>query len=204
MLNALPATRLRALAGALAALTLTSVAALTETADARALRAGAASDASTSVSIGGGAIAGKPKKGRRQVPGTKARLDRNGLAIPPVAAPARVRAAIRAGNRIAKKPYKYGGGHGVLNDSGYDCSGSVSYALRRAQLMTSSLASSGFMSWGRHGRGRWITVRANAGHAYMVIAGLRFDTSAGKRTGTRWSAQMRSPRGYVATHPPGL
>jgi hypothetical protein len=188
----------------IAVLALPLAVALEDSADARALRAGAASGASTSVSTGGGAIAGKPFKGSRAVPGSRARIARNGLAIPPAGAPARVRAAIRAGNRIAKKPYKYGGGHGVLNDSGYDCSGSVSYALRRAQLMTSSLASSGFMSWGRRGRGRWITVRANAGHAYMVIAGLRFDTSAGKRTGTRWSAQMRSPRGYVATHPPGL
>ncbi len=188
----------------IAVLTLPLAAALDEPADARLLRAGAASQASTSVSAGGGAIAGKPSRGPRVAPGSKARMTRNGLAIPPANAPAKVKAAIRAGNRIAKKPYKYGGGHGVLNDSGYDCSGSVSYALRGARLMTSALASSGFMSWGRRGRGRWITVRANAGHAYMVIAGLRFDTSASKRTGTRWSRQMRSPSGYVATHPPGL
>jgi hypothetical protein len=70
--------------------------------------------------------------------------------------------------------------------------------------MTASLASGGFMGWGRRGSGRWITIRANAGHAYMVVAGLRFDTSARKASGNRWSAQMRSPRGYVATHPPGL
>lgn len=188
----------------IAVLALPPAAALEAPADARALRAGSASNASSAVSAGGGAIAGKPSKGPREAPGSRARLTRDGLAIPPANAPAKVKAAIRAGNKIAKKPYRYGGGHGVLNDSGYDCSGSVSYALRRARLMTSSLASSGFMSWGRRGRGRWITVRANAGHAYMVIAGLRFDTSASKRTGTRWSAQMRSSRGYVATHPPGL
>ena len=70
--------------------------------------------------------------------------------------------------------------------------------------MTSSMASTGFMSWGNRGRGDWITIRANAGHVYMVIAGLRFDTSASKVTGTRWSAQMRSASGYAATHPPGL
>jgi hypothetical protein len=171
-----------------------------DTADARALRAGATAE--VSATSHGGAVAGRAPA-PTEAPGSRARLTANGLAIPPVSAPARVKAAIRAGNRIARKPYKYGGGHGVLNDRGYDCSGSVSYALRGGRLMSGALASTGFMSWGRPGRGRWITVRANAGHAYMVIAGLRFDTSASKRTGTRWSAQMRSPAGYVATHPAG-
>ena len=140
----------------------------------------------------------------RTVPGRRARMTRRGLAIPPAGAPAKVKAVIRAGNRIAKKPYKYGGGHGVPNDSGYDCSGSVSYALRGGRLMRGALASGAFTGWGRGGRGRWITVYANGGHAYMVVAGLRFDTSASNQTGTRWSAQMRSARGFVATHPPGL
>ncbi len=185
----------------IAVLALPLGAALESPADARALRAGA--NAERSVTTGGGAVAGR-LPAARLARGSKARLTSAGLAIPPVEAPPKVKAAIRAGNRIARKPYKYGGGHALLNDSGYDCSGSVSYALRGAGLMSSALASTGFMSWGRRGRGRWITVRANAGHAYMVIAGLRFDTSASKRTGTRWSAQMRSPRGYVATHPPGL
>jgi hypothetical protein len=152
----------------------------------------------------GGAAFVKGSAPKDEVPGRKARLTRNGLAIPPAGAPAKVKAVIRAGNRIAKKPYKYGGGHGSPRDWGYDCSGSVSYSLRSARLMTGALASSGFMSWGRPGRGRWITVRANAGHAYMVVAGLRFDTSAHKRGGSRWTAQMRSPSGYAATHPPGL
>ena len=158
-------------------------------------------DAATTVS--GGAVAGTPLS-KLTAPGAKATITSTGLAIPPAGAPKSVQAAIRAGNKIAKKPYKWGGGHATLNDSGYDCSGSVSYALRGGKLMTSAMASTGFMSWGRRGRGDWITIRANAGHVYMVIAGLRFDTSASKRTGTRWSTQMRSARGFVATHPPGL
>jgi hypothetical protein len=204
MNEAMPVPRLCALAyrpAAVAALALLLLPAFADRSDARHLRSGA--NPGASVTTGGGAVAGKPFSARL-APGSKARMTANGLAIPPADAPPKVKAAIRAGNRIAKKPYKYGGGHALLNDSGYDCSGSVSYALRGGRLMSSALASTGFMSWGRPGPGRWITVRANSGHAYMVIAGLRFDTSAGKATGTRWSAQMRSPRGYVATHPPGL
>jgi hypothetical protein len=183
------------------ALTTALLAAFANTADARTVLAGAS--ATGAATNGGGAVAGTPLS-KQTAPGSKAKLTRNGLAIPPANAPAKVRAVIRAGNKIAKKPYKWGGGHGQLRDSGYDCSGSISYTLRRAKLMSSSLASTGFMSWGRRGTGRWITIRANAGHAYMVVAGLRFDTSASKRTGTRWSAQKRSPRSYVATHPPGF
>lgn len=188
-----------ALAFAIAVFATTLLAALTETADARTLPAGAG----TATTTGGGAVAGTPLS-KLTAPGAKATITSNGLAVPPASAPASVQAAIRAGNKIAKKPYKWGGGHGLLNDSGYDCSGSISFALRKARLMTSSLASTGFMSWGRRGAGDWITIRANPGHAYMVIAGLRFDTSASKVTGTRWSAQMRSARGFAATHPPGL
>jgi hypothetical protein len=152
---------------------------------------------------GGGAVAGTPLS-KLTAAGSKAKLTSTGLAIPPANAPVKVQAAIRAGNKIAKKPYKWGGGHALLNDSGYDCSGSVSYALRGGRLMTSAMASTGFMSWGRRGPGRWITIRANGGHVYMLIAGLRFDTSARGIGGSRWTAQMRSPRGYVPTHPPGL
>ena len=158
-------------------------------------------DAATTVS--GGAVAGTPLS-KLTAPGAKATITSTGLAIPPAGAPKSVQAAIRAGNKIAKKPYKWGGGHAILEDSGYDCSGSVSYALRGGKLMTSSMASTGFMSWGRRGPGRWITVRAHGGHVYMVIAGLRFDTSARGIGGSRWTAQMRSPRGFVATHPAGL
>ena len=163
----------------------------------------ASAAANTSATNGGGAVAGTPMS-KLTAAGSKAKLTRTGLAIPPADAPRKVQAAIRAGNKIAKKPYKWGGGHARLVDTGYDCSGSVSYALRGGKLMTSSMASTGFMSWGRRGPGRWITVRAHGGHVYMVIAGLRFDTSARGIGGSRWTAQMRSPRGFVATHPAGL
>ncbi|HLM25498.1 MAG TPA: peptidoglycan-binding protein [Thermoleophilaceae bacterium] len=134
----------------------------------------------------------------------RARLGRNGLAVAPTSAPERVKQVIAAANRIAKKPYVYGGGHGDGESRGYDCSGSVSYALKGGRMLGRSLDSTGFMSYGRRGRGKWITTRANSGHAYMIVAGLRFDTSARKRTGTRWSRRMRSPRGYTARHPRGF
>jgi cell wall-associated NlpC family hydrolase len=134
----------------------------------------------------------------------EAYIDENGLAVAPASAPAEVQAIIAAGNEIATKPYKYGGGHGKWNDTGYDCSGSMSYALHGADLLDTALDSTGFMSWGERGRGEWVTTYANAGHSYMVVAGLRFDTSARKATGNRWSDEMRSPRGYVIRHPEGL
>jgi cell wall-associated NlpC family hydrolase len=136
--------------------------------------------------------------------GEDATLDDTGLAVAPASAPPEVQAIITAGNAIARKPYKYGGGHGRWHDTGYDCSGSVSYVLHAAGLLTTSLDSSGFMRWGAPGRGEWITIRANPGHAYMIVAGLRFDTSARKETGTRWSETMRSGRGYHAVHPEGF
>jgi peptidoglycan hydrolase-like protein with peptidoglycan-binding domain len=131
-------------------------------------------------------------------------LDSDGLAVAPASAPEEVKQIIEAGNEIATKPYKYGGGHGRWNDTGYDCSGSVSYVLHAAGLLDSPLDSGAFERWGERGRGTWITVRANAGHAYLIVAGLRFDTSARKRTGTRWSEQMRSARGFRGRHPEGL
>lgn len=115
-----------------------------------------------------------------------------------------VRAVIRAGSRIATAPYRYGGGHGSWTDSGYDCSGSISYALHGAGLLRSSLDSTGFMSYGRPGRGRHITIYANAGHAYMVVGNRRFDTSAVSETGSRWTSTHRSSAGYVARHPAGF
>jgi peptidoglycan hydrolase-like protein with peptidoglycan-binding domain len=111
---------------------------------------------------------------------------------------------IRAANRIATMPYRYGGGHGSWRDSGYDCSGSISYALHGAGLLRSPLDSSGLMTYGRPGRGRHVTIYANPGHAYMVVAGRRFDTSARAETGSRWTDTPRSPAGYVARHPVGL
>jgi len=111
---------------------------------------------------------------------------------------------IAAANRIATTPYKYGGGHGQWNDSGYDCSGSVSYALHGGGLLSQALDSGQFMSWGAPGRGRHITIYANPGHAYMVINGRRYDTTGRSETGTRWQPQGRSSAGYTVRHPPGL
>jgi hypothetical protein len=118
--------------------------------------------------------------------------------------PIRVRRIIAAGNRIAHKPYKYGGGHGRWEDSGYDCSGSVSYALHGAGYLSSALTSGGFMRWGSPGKGRWVTIYAAPGHVYMVVDGRRFDTTGRSESGTRWQASDRSSAGYVVRHPPGL
>ena len=122
---------------------------------------------------------------------------------PPPGAPPAVGLVMAAGNAIAGLPYLYGGGHGGFKDTAYDCSGSISYALAAAGLVTSPMSSGPFMSWGEAGPGKWITVYANAGHAYMVVAGWRFDTSA-LRGGTRWTRAMRPAGGFVARHPPGL
>jgi hypothetical protein len=111
---------------------------------------------------------------------------------------------IAAANRIATAPYKYGGGHGSYRDSGYDCSGSISYALHGGGLLRTPLDSSGLMSYGLPGRGKHITIYAHPGHAYMVIDGRRFDTSARRETGSRWTSTHRSPVGFVVRHPPGL
>ena len=141
----------------------------------------------------------------KTAPGAKATLGADGFAVAPAGAPAQVKTAIAAGNEIAKSPYVYGGGHGTsMKASGYDCSGSISYALRKAGIMKSSLASGPMMRFGESGPGQWITLYANSGHAYMVIAGLRFDTSARKQDGTRWSDEARSSKGYTARHPEGF
>jgi peptidoglycan hydrolase-like protein with peptidoglycan-binding domain len=114
-------------------------------------------------------------------------------------------AAILAGaNRIASAPYLYGGGHTSFAAPGYDCSGSVSYALHNAGLLSSPMSSSGFESYGKPGPGEHVTIYANAGHVYMVVNGRRFDTSARWRTGSRWTSTSRSSSGYVARHPAGL
>jgi Putative peptidoglycan binding domain len=118
--------------------------------------------------------------------------------------PLRVRRAIAAGNRIAFKPYRLGGGHRSFRDSAYDCSGTVSYVLHGAGALGSPLDSGSLMSYGRAGKGRWITIYANRGHAFMVVNGRRFDTSMRGRGGSRWSSRMRSSAGYVVRHPPGL
>ena len=110
---------------------------------------------------------------------------------------------VSAANEIATTPYVWGGGHGGAS-GGYDCSGSISYALAAGGLLASPLDSTGFMSWGEAGPGSRITVYANSGHAYMVVDGRRFDTSALSGGGTRWTSAMRSSAGFVARHPPGL
>jgi peptidoglycan hydrolase CwlO-like protein len=110
---------------------------------------------------------------------------------------------VAAANEIATTPYVWGGGHGGAS-GGYDCSGSISYALAAGGLLASPLASGGFMSWGDPGPGRRITVYANAGHAYMVVDGRRYDTSALSGGGTRWTSATRSSAGFVARHPPGF
>ncbi len=137
-------------------------------------------------------------------PGDRAQLTPEGLAVAPASAPEEAKQIIAAANEIARHPYKYGGGHGSWQDSGYDCSGSVSYALHGAGLLDSALPSGPFMSWGDAGPGAWVTIYANGGHAYMEVAGLRFDTSARRESGNRWTAARRNPSGFVVRHPPGL
>jgi hypothetical protein len=139
------------------------------------------------------------------VAGAVAQLASDGrTAIPPVAAPEPVKQAIYAANRITGKPYRYGGGHRSFRSSGYDCSGSVSYALHGGGLLASPLHSRAFMRWGAPGRGKWITVYTHPGHAYVVIAGLRFDTSGPGERGPRWRIAARSSRGYTVRHPQGF
>jgi hypothetical protein len=115
-----------------------------------------------------------------------------------------VREVVAAANRIAKKPYRYGGGHGTFSDTAYDCSGSVSYALHGGGLLNATLTSGMLERWGRKGKGRWITVYANAGHTFMVVAGMRYDTGARPGSGTRWNPWQRPARGFVVRHPAGL
>ena len=118
--------------------------------------------------------------------------------------PRTVRRVIAAANRIATRPYRYGGGHGSFIDRAYDCSGSVSYALHGGGLLYSTLTSGGLARWGAKGKGRWITIYANAEHTYMVVAGMRFDTGARPRSGTRWDPWQRPARGFAVRHPAGL
>jgi cell wall-associated NlpC family hydrolase len=130
----------------------------------------------------------------------------NGRAIPPVDAPAAVKEVIAAANKIRTKPYIYGGGHGRWWDAGYDCSGAVSFALHGAGLITSPLPSGSMTGWGSAGKGRWITVYANGGHAYAVIAGLRWDTAGVTNgTGPRWHKSLKAQAGgpFTARHPDG-
>jgi hypothetical protein len=143
------------------------------------------------------------------VPGATAQII-NGLAYAPADAPIQVQQAIWAGDRIRFKPYRVGGGHGKWNDTAYDCSGAVSYVLHAAGLLKTSMDSGEMMSWGERGAGQWITVYTNPGHAFVEIAGIRFDTSAEQDpnpppgTGPRWRPLMTSTTGFKARHPVGL
>jgi hypothetical protein len=137
-------------------------------------------------------------------PTGKATIGPDGRAIAPADAPDIVKRMIEAGNEIHDKPYKYGGGHGRWNDTGYDCSGSMSYVLHAVDLLDQALDSTGFMSYGDAGKGQWVTTYANSGHSYMIIAGLRFDTSGRADDDSRWDTRPRSSDGYTVRHPPGL
>jgi peptidoglycan hydrolase-like protein with peptidoglycan-binding domain len=139
--------------------------------------------------------------------GAKATLAEDGrTAVAPAGAPPAVAQMIEAANEITTKPYKYGGGHGKFKDSGYDCSGAVSYALHGADLLDEALDSSGLAAFGESGKGEWVTIYGKSSHAYVVIAGLRFDTSgSGTRgEGPRWRTEKRSGSGYAVRHPEGL
>jgi len=147
--------------------------------------------------VAGGGLSTTPKSGK---PG-KARLV-HGRAIPPANAPPRIVKAIKAANRIRKTNYVWGGGHGSFNDNGYDCSGAVSYMLHGARMLKTPLTSGSLARWGKKRKGDWITVYANAGHTYAVVAGLRWDTSGGP--GPRWHRDMRAPTGYAVRHYKGF
>jgi cell wall-associated NlpC family hydrolase len=137
-------------------------------------------------------------------PGERATLQPDGTASAPAAAPEAVKAVIAAANQISDMPYLWGGGHGSWDSSGYDCSGAISFAMHGGGLLSSPLDSTGFTTWGMAGAGRWITVYGNSGHAFAVIAGLRWDTSGSAAgTGPRWYTDVSSTSGYIARHPDG-
>jgi hypothetical protein len=154
------------------------------------------------------------------VPGDKAVLQPDGQAAAPLNAPPQVQQAIWAANTLQELPYKYGGGHGDFEDDGYDCSGTVSFALHAAGLLERPLDSGSFMRWGEGGKGAWITVYTNPGHAYVVLAGLRLDTSSAgvisrrstrrriarsaTERGPRWRPTGRPSRGFTKRHPLGF
>jgi hypothetical protein len=166
--------------------------------------AGSASAAGARASATGGAVFVPPPP-----PPKKAKIV-NGLAIAPAGAPDRVKRVIAAGNQLIGKPYVYGGGHRSFSsslDAGYDCSGTVSFALHGGGFLRSPLPSGPMMSWARSGPGQWITVYASPGHAYMYVAGLRLDTGMRddpRKTGPGWSKRLRTNAAYTARHPRGF
>jgi hypothetical protein len=136
--------------------------------------------------------------------GPAATVTPDGQAVAPAGAPVPVTALIAAGNAIASRPYRYGGGHKSFSDTAYDCSGSVSYALHGAGLLDWTLDSTGLSRWGVAGPGAWITIYANKTHTYLVVAGVRFDTSGRPKGGSRWQTAVRSNAGFRVRHPEGL
>ena len=147
------------------------------------------------------------RRGDRPMVAGKRAVLRGGIAYAPERAPENVKHAIWAANTLRRKPYVWGGGHGSFHDHGYDCSGSVSYALHGAGVLGAPLPSSDLMRYGERGRGRWITIYSRPGHTFAVIAGLRFDTTdlgRGGDVGPRWYVDGRDTRGFVARHPAGF
>jgi hypothetical protein len=185
----------------------------------------ATADAESPTAQTGGATYSEPaaQPANLVVPGAVAQLLPDGSAAAPADAPPQIQAAIFAANKIQDKPYKYGGGHAKVEDKGYDCSGTVSYALLAAAELglEGPLDSGSFMKWGEAGEGQWFTIYTNPGHAYAVIAGLRLDTSIGSsprgadrklaaqhkkamERGPRWRPWERSSRGFKKRHPVGF
>jgi hypothetical protein len=147
------------------------------------------------------------RRGDRPMVAGKCAVLRNGIAYAPSRAPECVKNAIWAANTLRRKPYVWGGGHGSFYDHGYDCSGSVSFALHGAGLLAAPLPSNDLMRYGERGRGRWITIYSRPGHTFAVIAGLRLDTTdlgRGGDVGPRWYGDGRDTRSYVARHPAGF
>ena len=140
------------------------------------------------------------------VPGNRA-IIRNGIAYAPSNAPDSVKHAIWAVNSICRRPYVWGGGHGSFSDYGYDCSGTISYAMHYAGMLQSPIPSSDFLRYGERGRGRWVTIYSRHGHVFATIAGLRLDTTdlrCGSDVGPRWHLDSRSTAGFEARHPAKL
>jgi peptidoglycan hydrolase-like protein with peptidoglycan-binding domain len=179
-----------------------------EPSDARELKAAArrgSAEGDDGEGSGSGGNGGADAGAMPQADGETAQISPDGKsAVAPAGAPEEVKQAIAAANRITDKPYKYGGGHGDFEDSGYDCSGAVSYALHGAGLLDEPLDSSGLARWGESGEGQWITVYGKSSHAYIVIAGARFDTSGEGEEGPRWRHEKGRLGGYAVRHPEGL
>jgi peptidoglycan hydrolase-like protein with peptidoglycan-binding domain len=146
---------------------------------------------------------GPTPTGLQTVPGSRAKLLSDGTAAAPANAPVEVKRIIASANEIARLPYKWGGGHSTWRDTGYDCTGSTTYAMR-STFRRGSQPTFGYSGWQAAGEGRWITVYASSWHVFMVVAGLRYDTSGLRVAGSRWTTQTRSLSGFVARHPIGF